>query len=210
MKGQLTGIPRQIKDSVADLYNNVQQWIKLNAIGFEQLTKLSDIKLALIGPSSEFCKVYEGKESMYRYSDDLDKICHDLVFTFKKMEIIASELTAIVLKFQKLSELAVFNSNLGNDSNEIPFLTWPIQRFIVYAKDIAEMFNKELSVKKCIVESAAHVDHKQLSEDVETVREKSRDILMTYSSCWLHEPYINEGIKDTLIEELLYETGHSL
>lgn len=210
MRGQLTGIPRQIKDSVADLYNNIQLWKKLNDIGFEQLTKLSDIKLSLIVPEDEINDISSTTLFSYRYNDALNQVCRELVYTFMKMEMISSELTAMVSKFDKLTELAMFNSELGNNLNLVPFLTWSIDQFSSSVKKIAEMFSKELSVKRCIVENAAHVDYEKPSYDVSCLREECRNILTTYSSCWLHEPYINDSVKSLLLNELLFETGHSV
>ena len=201
MKGQLTGVPRQIKDSVADIYNLIQKWKKLNLQGFEQLTRVSDIKLSL------FVSIKSSND--VRYTAELNEACAMLVQTFKDMKVISKRLSDIFLKFNKLTEIASFNSSLGNTSNDIPFTSWPISQFVDYAKEIAEMYAKELSVKECIVESAAHVDHKHSAVDVAALSEKCRDILTTYSSCWLHEPYINETTKEILIEGLLFETGHS-
>ena len=209
MKGQLTGIRRQIKDSVADIYNNVQKWNKLNAEGFEQLTKICDSKLELFVPLNSSIPGDSRFAYQHRYSDKLQALCHQLVQTIEKIKVVANELLGIAAKFNKLTELASFNSSLGNEKDDVPFNGWPISQFASYAKEISEMFNKELSVKCCIVENVAHVDLGRESNDVASLSEECRDVLMTYSSCWLHQPYINEKSLDILIEGLLFETGHS-
>ena len=207
MKGQLTGIPRQIKDSVADIYNCVQKWKKINLNGFGKLKEVCDLKLALLislNPSEQLHLLEK-----HKYSEELNAACNELVEIFLKIEEVVTELSKITGKFTKLLELASFNCTLGNDSNNIPFTGWPISQFAQYAEEISDMFCKELSVKRCIVESAAHVDHIKNSDDIVFLSESCRDILMTYTSCWLHEPYINETTLDILIEGLLFETGHS-
>jgi len=207
MKGQLTGIPRQIKDSVADIYNNVQKWKKLNAEGFEQLTKVCDLKLELFVPLDS--KMRESLTQCHRYSETLDLPCQKLVCILERIKLLTDEFVMLADKFNKLTELASFNSTLGNSADDVPFSGWPVSQFARYAQEIAEMFTKEYFVKHCIVESVAHVDCNRESEDVASLSEECRDILMTYSSCWLHQPYINEKSLDILIEGLLFETGHS-
>ena len=55
------------------------------------------------------------------------------------------------------------------------------------------MYTKELAVKKAIIEDVAHA--------------KVRNVLMTYTSTWVHQPYIDHGASTT-VESLLKETGH--
>ena len=209
MKGQLTGIPRQIKDSVADIYNNVQKWKKLNAQGFEQLTRVCDLKLAMFVPIEPFEQLELKQTPVYRYSEKLNTACQHLVITLNSIQAIASSFCEIAAKFNKLTKLASFNSSIDDEPNNIPFISWPMEQFASHAQEISDVFANELLVKQCIVESAAHVDHGKTTDDVAQLSHECRDILMTYSSCWLHEPYVNENSLDVLIEGLLYETGHA-
>ena len=52
------------------------------------------------------------------------------------------------------------------------------------------MFKKELELKKVVNENLTQA--------------KSRDLLMTYAACWLHEPFISKD-KDFLIYSMLKE-----
>ena len=54
------------------------------------------------------------------------------------------------------------------------------------------MFEKELEIKRTVLENVAHTD--------------SRDLLMTYSACWVHEPFIAKD-KEFLIDSMLREVG---
>ena len=54
------------------------------------------------------------------------------------------------------------------------------------------MYQKELSVKKSIMENVAH--------------SANRDTLMAYAAVWLHQPYIEQE-SEALIEAMILETG---
>ena len=60
------------------------------------------------------------------------------------------------------------------------------------SEKLLKMYQKELSVKKSIVENVAH------SSD--------RDTLMAYTAVWLHQPYIESDI-EALVEAMVLETG---
>lgn len=70
------------------------------------------------------------------------------------------------------------------------------------------MYQEELKAKLAIVEDIAHVDYIHGYFSMLRSPESSRDILMAYVACWLHEPCIDEDARAILLEELLLETGH--
>lgn len=70
------------------------------------------------------------------------------------------------------------------------------------------MYEEEMKVKVAIVESIAHSDFIRGYFTGMRSPESTRNILMTYVGAWLHEPLINEGVRDVTMEEMLLETGH--
>ena len=54
------------------------------------------------------------------------------------------------------------------------------------------MFQKELELKETVVQNVAHA--------------KSRDLIMMYSACWIHQAYIDDT-KDMLLTSMIKETG---
>nr|CAB3231242.1 cyclin-dependent kinase 2-interacting protein-like [Phallusia mammillata] len=192
-QGQLTGLPRQLKDNVADVHNFVAKWNKLNSKGFTQLTNVCDIKISLLSNN-------ETNSFAPQYSSSLEEACDLLCETYKELEKVCTKLTNVSLKFAKLTKL---------DGAERPFVSWGATDFASRSQEICEMLQKELKVKKCIVENVAHVDHHVNVKDVNEFNKQCRDYLMFYSSCWLHQPYINEGKLGMLIHEMLMESGHA-
>ncbi len=61
------------------------------------------------------------------------------------------------------------------------------------SRDLHEMYEKELKLKRTIVENIAHT--------------KDRDLIMFYTASWIHEPFLDEKFRD-LLEAMVIETGH--
>ena len=55
------------------------------------------------------------------------------------------------------------------------------------------MYRKEMEVKNTISKNVSH--------------SQSREELMMYSACWMHQPYIDDSAT-LLLESMLVETGH--
>uniref|UniRef100_H2ZNQ2 Cyclin-dependent kinase 2-interacting protein n=1 Tax=Ciona savignyi TaxID=51511 RepID=H2ZNQ2_CIOSA len=192
IQGQLTGIPRQIKDTVTDIHNFALKWQKLNTRGCDELSRLADVKLNLLSDDSK------GAKSEF-YSDELLECCDKLNCTYKALEVVSKKLDSFTEKLRKLDELSDFsrsNSMSSLTENNSPFVTWSVNKFYKRAFEISKMHAKELLLKKSVVENAAH-----LVADC-------RNILMTFSSSWLHEPFINEAVRKLNIETMLLECGH--
>ncbi|KAG2457630.1 CINP protein, partial [Polypterus senegalus] len=72
-----------------------------------------------------------------------------------------------------------------------------ILRLIVIADEVSsklvDRYRQELSLKKTISEEIAHTS--------------DQDLMMTYLSAWLYQPYVEEDTK-LLLESMLLETGH--
>lgn len=115
------------------------------------------------------------------------------------MSLLNDKLRTVSKQMEKVSEIY-------RDSSEVLFLSWTTDKFHSVAAEISGMYSQELEAKRHITENLAHIDW--LENGGMREAETSRDLLMTYVACWLHEPYINEDTRTVLLEELLLETGH--
>lgn len=185
---QLTGFPRRIKDAAADVHNCVQKWEKLKNQGFKIVSDIANLKISQRTEQEESC-----------YPAGLHEWCTNLRSTYSDMTILADKLKTISRQLEKVSEIHA-------NSSDILFLSWPTDKFQSVAEEISGMYSQELEAKRLIAENIAHIDW--LEDGVMREAESSRDLLMAYVACWLHEPYINEETRTMLLEELLLETGH--
>nr|XP_039271083.1 cyclin-dependent kinase 2-interacting protein-like [Styela clava] len=187
--GQLTGFPRRIKDCVADIHNAIQKWESSKNKGFNLVSDIANLKIASRAYDEASC-----------YPNGLENMCSNLKIIYDNMENLCIKMNKITVQLQKIAKL---NSQ---SSSDIYFMTWPASNLFETVKQISDMHKEELEAKKAIVESIAHVDLMSNGEIRDT--DSSRDILMTYVACWLHEPFINEETRTIMMEELLLETGH--
>ncbi|KAK2144764.1 hypothetical protein LSH36_733g01039 [Paralvinella palmiformis] len=199
---RLTGLPRKIKDTCADWYNYVQEWHILNSKGMQVISEIANTKIAA---GAELEKE-SGETTDLRnvLPDELENDCHKLKNVYLSME-------KLVVKFEKmtscLASVADLNQSCQDASfsnsqttlasptrscTDILFKTWPSHMFADASEKLLKMYQKELSVKKSIVENVAH------SSD--------RDTLMAYTAVWLHQPYIESDI-EALVEAMVLETG---
>jgi len=205
IQGQLTGISRQVKDSVADINNLILKWQAVNSTGLQQLTNLRAIKLALLSSGTQsvqknFVVVVSS------YSSNLEHAAAELFDTMEQLNDVVSRLNSVARKFKTLVEL---DNSISGKSDTLIF-TQPVSWFEDNASQLTAMYAKELEVKQNIAENAAHVEH-FISQKVSTdeVYRKCQDVLMFYSSCWLHQPFVNESRASLMLAEMLRATGHA-
>ncbi|XP_012502510.1 PREDICTED: cyclin-dependent kinase 2-interacting protein [Propithecus coquereli] len=110
-----------------------------------------------------------------------------------------SLLTKIQVKMEKLSSTTkgiceLENYHHGEESKRPPlFHTWPTTHFYEVSCKLADMYRKELLLKRTVAEELAHCsDH---------------DLTLSYLSMWLHQPYV-ESDSTLHLESMLLETGH--
>ncbi|KAG0424783.1 hypothetical protein HPB47_028004 [Ixodes persulcatus] len=83
-------------------------------------------------------------------------------------------------------------SSASGDTEDILFLTWPVDRFFKVARQVVATYAKELGVKKCLVEEVAMVaDSKTLS---------------FYVAAWSYQAYVDDDCRLSL-EALVREVG---
>lgn len=190
-RGQLTGIPRKIRDGVADIYNCIQKWETLKNKGFNIATNIANLKIEKRRNDERSC-----------YPDGLDALCHDFKVVVDDMQQLQTKMCAVNDQFEKIARMSSVSSS------EVFFISWRPRRFANSSNILIRMYQQEMKAKLTIVESIAHVDFIQGYFSGLRSPESARNILMTYVASWLHEPCINEDVRDVTLEEMLLETGH--
>lgn len=182
-KGNLTGIPRKIKDSCADIYNLSQRWDTLRVNGAVLLNKIAAAKLKSL-------QAEQASDEKASEEDKLLELCSVFLDVWTDMEQQVAKMTGIVNSLAAVVDLHNTSSSLRGD--DIPFATWPVERFYETIRDVVEAHAKELGVKKCIVEEAAmQTDEKTLS---------------FYVTTWTYQAYI-DGETQLSLEALVREVG---
>uniref|UniRef100_G3MQL9 Cyclin-dependent kinase 2-interacting protein n=1 Tax=Amblyomma maculatum TaxID=34609 RepID=G3MQL9_AMBMU len=184
-KGNLTGISRKIKDSCADIYNFSQRWDTLRANGAVLMNRIAGAKLKSVqvkeSDTSEETEVSEEK---------LMELCSLLLNVWTEMEQLVNKMTAIVNNLSAVVDL--HNSSASLRVDDVPFTTWPVERFYETACDVVAAFAKELGVKKCLVQEVAmQADEKALS---------------FYVTAWTYQAYI-DGETQLTLEAMVHEVG---
>ncbi|XP_033631607.1 cyclin-dependent kinase 2-interacting protein-like [Asterias rubens] len=199
--GPLQGCARVIKDHCADWHNYIDKWNILNDKGLAIVNRIVTSRLEVqYSESPETCSMKD-KESVMNVDsqgsmsgqvpDGLEGWCSDLGDIYKSMEKVVRKMAAITKHLKGICEMERIVSDM--ERPEPMFQTWPAQLFWEASCQLESMYTKELAVKKAIIEDVAHA--------------KVRNVLMTYTSTWVHQPYIDHGASTT-VESLLKETGH--
>lgn len=184
-KGNLTGIARKIKDSCADIYNLSQRWDTLRANGAVLLNRIAGTKLKSLQAKED-----EAPHDAEASDEKLLELCSLLLDVWTEMEQQVTKMTAIVNNLSAVVDLHNTSSSLRVE--EVPFATWPVERFYDTACEIAAAFAKELGVKKCVVEEVAmQGDEKTLS---------------FYVTVWTYQAYIDAETELSL-EAMVHEVG---
>ncbi|KFO22278.1 cyclin-dependent kinase 2-interacting protein [Fukomys damarensis] len=189
---------RRIKDNAADWHNLILKWEALNDAGFAIANSIANLKISLLSkdkaePESSRPASGEDEGKTYPYYDkELETLCEELQATLKG-------LTKIQVKMEKLSSTTkgiceLENYYYGEDSRRPPlFHTWPTAHFYEVSSKLSGMYRRELLLKCTVGAELAH-----------TV---DQDLILSYLSMWLHQPYVErEG--QLLLETMLLETGH--
>lgn len=185
-QGNLTGSARKLKDGAADLHNLLLKWKGLNVDGANIVTEIANIKLESILSQGE-----ETDQPVNTLPESLLPLCEKLELTLKKMEKVSRHLSGLADMSHGVAQLEQHGA--GGDAETVLFQTWDVTKFETIFREISEMYDKELQLKKCISENICHAS--------------DRNTIMFYSAAWVHEPYIDLNSK-LLLESALLETGH--
>lgn len=197
-KGQLTGYQRQVADIVADFYNAIQKWSQINSEGFQEISEISNVKLSILSEKISSDILTKRKHK------NLHELTEKFSQTFSSMEKLSDKLSSLTEKLKLLSTAYY----LSFDQQETIFDSLTFDDFINNTSTISLMYNKECSLKKELTSTIGLLEVYTNKKDFEF--ENYRDVFMTYSACWINEPYIDEKYSEQLLENMLIETGHRI
>lgn len=198
-----------ITDTLYDVHNHLHKWDSASNEGFSLVSQASNIKLNLLGDLSGN-KDSTSKEDnvICTYNEDLSVVCQKLTNTLCKLEEVVNGLQSISIKINKLCLLDETSRSFSstNDDTVENYSLWPLSEINESICSISDMHSKQFQVNKEIVENIAHVDmfisNDEKSEDSDNSTDNCRDVLMTYTSIWLYQPYINASVKDEIHQNI--------
>jgi len=210
MKKSFSSSNGMIHDILCDVQNLLKKWDFAVSEGFSSVSQASNIKLELLGDSSKNSDNEEG--SVYTYNDDLSGACQKLISSCNKLQEVVKGLHKVCSKTNRLHSLEKVNRPYSSIDSECidHYSLWSITDINDSLEKILDMYVKQLQVNKSIVENIAHVDMfvdcASGSVDQDDTSSDStndcRDLLMTYSSLWLYQPYINSSFKDEVLHNI--------
>ncbi|XP_003463176.2 cyclin-dependent kinase 2-interacting protein isoform X1 [Cavia porcellus] len=189
---------RKIKDNAADWHNLIQKWEALNDAGFATANSIANLKISLLSrdkaePDSSSPASEDDEEKTHPdYDKELETLCEELQATLEG-------LTKIQVKMEKLSSTTkgiceLENYYYGEETRRpLLFHTWPTAHFYEVAHKLSHMYSCELHLKRTLAAELAHTS--------------DRDLILSFLSMWLHQPYV-ERDSGLLLESMLLETGH--
>ncbi|XP_050450047.1 uncharacterized protein LOC126850775 isoform X2 [Cataglyphis hispanica] len=98
----------------------------------------------------------------------------------------------IIRNLEQIKNQLKVTTVLQETTNKL-FLTWPMSKFDEIAETIYEMYHKEATLRRNLLENIAH-------NYTETWK-------MFYLAAWVHQPLLSEN-STSLLNSLLIETGH--
>ncbi|KAF3830847.1 hypothetical protein GH733_002085 [Mirounga leonina] len=176
------GSARKIKDNAADWHNLILKWEALNDTGFATANNIANLKTRLWSEDaaelqSSPASGEDADKTLPEYSKELETLCEELQTTFDALGVCELE-----------------NYHCGDGRHRPPlFHTWPTAHFYEVSRQLSDMYQKELLLKRTVIEELVHTtDH---------------DLTLSYLSMWLHQPFVETNGK-LLLESMLLETGH--
>ncbi|XP_063804637.1 cyclin-dependent kinase 2-interacting protein [Pseudophryne corroboree] len=192
-KSALTGSARKVKDNAADWHNLMLKWESCNDAAFSAASKIVNLRIsALSYEKLSVDNALPGNENADKDKAELERVCSELQGLLEQMKQIQVKMERLTSTFKGVCDLEAFQCS-GKDSRPVLFHTWPTALFYETSVKMSDMYKREVSLKSVIVGEMAHTS--------------DQDLLMVYLSCWLYQPYIDNGIK-VLLESMLLETGH--
>ncbi|XP_072486276.1 cyclin-dependent kinase 2-interacting protein isoform X1 [Notamacropus eugenii] len=188
---------RKIKDNAADWHNLLSKWETLNNMGFSVANKIGNIRISALTEDkvelecNSIASGFHSQKVHPKYNEELEMLCkelHDTLENLAKVQVKMEKLTSTTKGICNLE-----NYHRGNGKYQTPlFHTWPTTYFYEVSHKLSEMYKKEILLKRIIVEELAHATN--------------QDLILSYLSMWLYQPYIENSRLD--VESMLLETGH--
>ncbi|KAL3874697.1 hypothetical protein ACJMK2_037672 [Sinanodonta woodiana] len=187
----LTGSPRKLKDTAADVFNTLHRWTDLNKDGRNAMNEIANIKLDII--LSKEAASEETVSHSNSFPTSLEPLCQQLAEIYKKMEKCVNKLEGFAQIMENLHQLESYRNSKSEETLSPMFLTWHTAHFVEATQEVFKSYKKELSLKKMIIENVCHAT--------------DRNTMMFYIAAWIHQPYITDNAT-LLVESMLTETGH--
>ncbi|XP_072486277.1 cyclin-dependent kinase 2-interacting protein isoform X2 [Notamacropus eugenii] len=160
-----------------------------NKIGNIRISALTEDKVEL--ECNSIASGFHSQKVHPKYNEELEMLCkelHDTLENLAKVQVKMEKLTSTTKGICNLE-----NYHRGNGKYQTPlFHTWPTTYFYEVSHKLSEMYKKEILLKRIIVEELAHATN--------------QDLILSYLSMWLYQPYIENSRLD--VESMLLETGH--
>nr|XP_055160343.1 cyclin-dependent kinase 2-interacting protein [Nyctereutes procyonoides] len=189
---------RKIKDNAADWHNLILKWETLNDTGFATANKIANLKISLWSEdktelqSSSPTSREDADKRLPEYSKELEALCEELQTTYDALAKIQMKMEKLSSTTKGVCELEDYHYRDGRHRPPL-FHTWPTAYFYEVSRKLSDMYQKELLLKRTVIEELAHTtDH---------------DLTLSYLSMWLHQPYVETSSR-LLLESMLLETGH--
>ncbi|BFZ06881.1 hypothetical protein BsWGS_09920 [Bradybaena similaris] len=181
----LTGDTRRAKDLAADFHELMAKWTALNCQGDNVIAMIANIKIEQV-----FSRIDSDSQATVMPLE-LMPLCDRLSGIVESMSKVEAKMC---LKAKTASGLASYHQQYQRQaSGSILFSNMSLQDVAETLKTIHGDFEQEVSFKRELCRQVAHAE--------------SRDMMMFYSSSWMHQPYIRPVCYD-MLEALLVETGH--
>ncbi|XP_073980902.1 uncharacterized protein isoform X3 [Rhodnius prolixus] len=113
-KGNLTGIPRIVHDSSADLYNCIQEWNGNHITGVSVINEICNLKITHLNSSNASVAFPAGLEEL---CNSLEDVCSKLNTVLNKIKEVKNHYEGLM----KLNEMKNINTPV--------FTTWRVQEF---------------------------------------------------------------------------------
>lgn len=174
----LTGLPRRIKDSCADIYNASKRWEKCKLQGVRTMRRIAAIKSE---DTTDELK--------------LDEVCTDLIHVVEDLAKVVDTIISVRKNFEALVKINLLKSSTDNNNireTDIPFLTYSVNKYLELILLVEKAYAKELELKKTLIKR---------------VPLQNKQALFTFINVtWLHDAFITEDIAQTVLT-LIAECG---
>lgn len=184
----LTGLPRRVKDSCADVYNSAcTRWEKTKLQGARIIRRIAALKYDDTPDETRLCELCD---DLVKTMDDLSKHVDTISSVRKNFEAL------VKIHQRKAVTMTVTAAAVGDDhqdsSDNVPFLSYTLDKYLEMIRTVEQSYVRELELKRSLIKR---------------VPLQNRQALFVFVTvCWLHDPLIDENVMRTVLA-LVAECG---